>query len=319
MTYRSFGSVLPLLLALAIPVTAAAQQEGPQPTQALVTVDSKSAAKLTSADVTVDLNGKSAPVASFAQLRPDQTQIALLIDDGLRTSVGRQLDDIRKFIQGLPQGTEVFLGYMQNGRVAPAQPFTFNLAGAAASLRIPFGSGGISASPYFCLSDFAKNWPTEPGTYGAQPTPGRKARFVLMLTNGVDPYNGSVSPLNQDSPYVQSAITDAQRAGIVVSSIYYADAGIRGGAANFSGQSYLSQVAEGTGGYSYYQGHFNPVSLAPYLERFAKDVSQTYVASFEAPFKRDLLSLRIKTRTKGVKLRSANNIRPGTVVVSSGS
>ncbi len=116
---RSFGSLLPLLLALAIPVTAAAQQEGPQPTQALVTVDSKSPATLAPADVTVDLNGKSTPVDSFTPLRPDQTQIAILIDDGLRTSVGRQLDDIRKFIQGLPQGTEVFLGYMQNGRVMP--------------------------------------------------------------------------------------------------------------------------------------------------------------------------------------------------------
>lgn len=319
MTYRSFGSVLPLLFALAIPVTAAAQQEGPQPTQALVTVDSKSPAKLTPADVTVDLNGRSTPVDSFTPLRPDQTQIAILIDDGLRSSVGRQLDDIRKFIQDLPQGTEVFIGYMQNGRVAPAQTFTSNLAGAAASLRIPFGSAGISASPYFCLSDFAKNWPTESGTYGVQSTPGRKARFVLMLTNGVDPYNGSVSPLNQDSPYVQTAITDAQRAGIVVSSIYYADAGIRGGAANFSGQNYLSQVAEGTGGYSYYQGHFNPVSLAPYLERFAKDVSQTYVATFVAPPKRDLIPLRLKSRTKGVKLRAPSAVRPGTVVTTTAS
>ena len=319
MTSRLFSSALALAVALAVPVTASAQQEGPQPTQALVTVDSKSPVQLAAADVTADLNGKSVPVSSFTQLRPDQTQIAILIDDGLRTSVGRQLDDIRKFIQTLPAGTEVLVGYMQNGRVVSNQPFTSNLAAAAANLRIPFGSAGVSASPYFCLSDFVKNWPNEPGTYGVQSTPGRKARFALMLTNGVDPYNGSVSPLNQDSPYVQSAINDAQRAGIPVSSIYYADAGIRGGAANFSGQSYLAQVAEGTGGVSYYQGHFNPVSLAPYLTQFAKDISQTYVATFSAPMRKDLLSLKFKTRTKGIKLRAPNAIRPGTEVVSSPS
>ncbi len=43
-----------------------------------------------------------------------------------------------------------------------------------------------------------------------------------MLTNGVDPYNGSDRISNQDSPYVAQSVTDAQRAGVSVSSIYYA-------------------------------------------------------------------------------------------------
>lgn len=316
MILRRIGISLVALTAALISPLASAQQEGPQPTQALVTVTSKAPSSLTPTDLTVDLNGKSTPVTSLSPLTPNGTQIAILIDDGLRTSVARQLDDIRKFIQGLPAGTEVFVGYMQNGRIASGQPFTSDLAGAASNLRIPFGSAGISASPYFCLSDFSKNWPTE-AAYGAAPSTGRKARFVLMITNGVDPYNGSVSPLNQDSPYVQTAIADAQRAGIAVSSIYYGDAGIRGGAANFSGQSYLSQVAEGTGGESYYQGHGNPVALAPYLARFATDISQTDVASFIAPPARDLLTLRVKSHVKGVKLRSAAAVRTGTVILSS--
>jgi hypothetical protein len=309
-------SALLLAAALFTPL-AIGQVEGPQPTQALINVTSKSPTPITPADITLDLNNKSVPVASLTVLPPRETQVAILIDDGLRTSVARQLDDIRKFIQALPQGTEVFVGYMQNGRVEASQPFTSNLASAASTLRIPFGSPGISASPYFCLSDFSKHWPTE-AAYGAPQTPGRKARFVLMLTNGVDPYNGSVSPLNQDSPYVQTAINDAQRAGIVVSAIYYGDAGIRGGAANFSGQNYLAQVSEATGGYSYWQGRSNPVSLAPYLTHFAADISQTYVATFTAPTSRELVSLRVKTHEKGVKLRSAQAIRPGAEIVSAG-
>lgn len=309
-----------LIPALALLLTSAvlpAQVEGPQPTQALVTVSSKAPVNITPADLNLELNNKPAPVSSLTLLTPNQTQVAILIDDGLRTSVARQLDDIRKFIQSLPQGTEVFVGYMQNGTVLPGQAFTSNLAAAASSLRIPFGTPGASASPYFCLSDFAKRWPTE-AAYGAQQTRGRKARFVLMLTNGVDPYNGSVSPLNQDSPYVQTAITDAQRAGISVSAIYYGDSGFRGGAASFSGQSYLSQVAEGTGGYSYYQGRISPVTLLPYLNNFATDISHTYVASFTAPPSRDLLSLRLRSRTKGLKLRAPGAVRTGAQVVSSG-
>ncbi len=315
----SFRVLLALALTSFFPVfDAAAQQEGPQPTQALVTVTSKVPAPLTAADLTVELNGKQGTVTAVAPVSPRQAQVAILIDDGLRTSVARQLDDIRSFIHGLPAGTEVMVGYMSNGRVDASQPFTSDLQAAASNLRIPFGSPGISASPYFCLSDFAKRWPAESAAYGTTGSAGRKARFVLMLTNGVDPYNGSTSVMNQNSPYVQSAITDAQRAGISVSSIYYGDAGIRGGQASFSGQGYLAQVAEGTGGYSYYQGRMNPVSLAPYLARFAADISQTYVATFDAPPSKDLLTLRLRSRNKAVKVRSANGVRYGAVVVSSG-
>lgn len=306
-----------LLLASTFTITSArAQQEGPQPTQALVTVESKSPVTLTPADITIELNGKSTPVTSFQPLRPAQTQVAILIDDGLRSSVAVQLNDIRHFITALPSGTEVFVGYMQNGRVVASQNFTSNLPAAAGSLRIPFSSPGINASPYFALSEFSKQWPTREASYGASTTSGRKARFVLLLTNGVDPYNGSVSPLNQNSPYVDNAIRDAQRAGIVVSAIYYGNAGIRGGAANFSGQSYLSQVAEATGGYSYWQGQGNPVSLAPYLDRYQKDIVQTYVAAFNAPNSRDLLRFKAKADSKGVKLRSATQLRPGAEIVS---
>ena len=312
--FRTYAFAFALSL---IPTFLPAQMEGPQPTQALVTNTSKTSAPIAPSAVTAELNGKSAPVTAFQPLSPAQTQIAILIDDGLRTSVARQLDDLRSFIKGLPAGTEVFVGYMSNGRVTSTLPFTSNLPAAASTLRIPFGSPGISASPYFCLSDFTKNWPTESAAYGTRSTPGRKARFVLMITNGVDPYNGSVSPLNQDSPYVRTAITDAQRAGVIVSSLYYGGAGIGGAAANFSGQNYLSQVAEGTGGESYYQLRGNPVALAPYLSRFSKDIAQTYVATFTAPPSRDLLRLRFKARGSGIKLRSATAVSYGAAVISS--
>ena len=73
----------------------------------------------------------------------------------------------------------------------------------------------------------------------------RKARFIMVLTNGVDPYNGSISVMNQDSPYVDTAIHDAQRAGVAVYAIYFGDAGIRGGAADNSGQDYLAAADPG--------------------------------------------------------------------------
>ena len=137
----------------------------------------------------------------------------------------------------------------------------------------------------------------------------------MMITNGVDPYNGSTSITNQDSPYVQSAILDAQRAGVAVSSIYYRDAGYRGGGAALSGQSYLQQVADGTGGVSYYQGDFNPVSLSPYFHQFEHDLAETYIATFNADTgaagRDHLLRLKMSSSIPKLKLRHPEAVRPG--------
>jgi hypothetical protein len=293
------------LLAL---TSAAFAQEGPANTQTMVTVESKAPANPTVADVTLKINNHASPLTSLTRVVPTGAQVAILIDDGLRQSVALQLDDIRKFILHLPPGTEIFVGYMQNGRVVPVQNFTTAYESAAQSLRIPFGTPGQSASPYFCLSDFVKRWPVSRSANPAAP----KARFVLMLTNGVDPYNGSDRISNQDSPYVATAVTDAQRAGIVVSSIYYGDAGMRGGRASFSGQSYLQQVAEGTGGRSYYNGTISPVSIEPYLTQFQGDINETYIATFNAPAGKDLVRVKLSTKLPGVKLRAPELVNPGT-------
>ncbi len=279
-------------------------------TYTALVVDSKQTAAVTPASVSLDLAGHVTPLATIEPLAPENTQVALLIDDGLRTSIGRQFTDIQHFLNGLKPGVEVMVGYMQNGRVDPVQAFTTDHAAAAQKLRLPFGSPGLSASPYICLSDFAKSWPRESAEYGRPASPHmRKTRIVLMITNGVDPYNGSVSPLNQNSPYVDNATSDAQRAGISVYSIYYADAGIRGGAAAFSGQSYLNEIAEGTGGLALNQLRGQIPSLAPFFDQFLGALDHTYVAGFQAPEKKDLVSLRFKTKEHGVKLRAATQIQ----------
>jgi hypothetical protein len=308
--------------ALALPgISAFSQQEGPTPTQALITFDSKSQVSPTAKDVTVKVDNRPGNLLNFARVPPNGAQVALLIDDGLRTSIGGELNNLRAFIASLPQGTEVFVGFMQNGRVVPANDmpsFTADRAAAAQSLRIPLGLRGASASPYFCLSDFVKNWPSEAENQSVAPSqqPTHKARIVLMITNGVDPYNGSTSITNQDSPYVAAAVTDAQRAGVPVYSIYYGDAGFRGGRGSFSGQSYLQQVAQGTGGQAYYQGIGSPVSLAPFLKQFQNALAETYVATFpvEATDKK-MVSLKVSTTLPKTKVNAPQEVRPGTVVL----
>ncbi len=286
-----------------------AQMEGPATTQALIEVDSKAEQIPTLADVSIKVDGKEEALTAWSQIPPNGVQIAVLIDDGLRESVGRELNSLREFANNLPPGTQIFVGYMRNGTVLREQDFTTDHAAAAAKFRLPEGSPGISASPYFCLSEFVKHWPSD----SSRPS----ARFVMMITNGVDPYNGSTSPLNQNSPYVDAAAEDAQRAGVSVSSIYFADAGFRGQRGSFSGQSYLSEVAEATGGRLYQQGLGNPVSIAPMLAQFQHAISETFVASFQAKVSgKKLVQIKAETKLHGVKLHTAAAVRPGNAEAS---
>jgi len=281
-----------------------AQMEGPASTQVLVGVESKSNELPSLANVTISVNGKKEQPTSWTPVAPNGTQIALLIDNGLRESIGTQLSTLEAFIAGLPSGTEIYVGYMQNGTVFPGQSFTTDHGAAAHALHLPLGAPGISASPYFCLSDFVKHWPsTRPA-----------ARFVMMITNGVDPYNGSTSIMNQDSPYVDAAQEDAQRAGVAVSSIYFSDAGFRGNRGSFSGQSYLTQVGEATGGVAYYLGTGNPPTIQPFLENFQKQISETFIATFPAEAKgKDLARIKVAINLHTVKVHAPEEIRPGNM------
>ncbi len=311
---RASRFLLPLALFI-VPFTSTWAQEEGISTQALVRVDSKTQVIPTIPTTSLMINNKPAQLTGLTQVVPSGTQIAILLDDGLRRSAALQFDDIGKFITSLPAGTEVMVGYMSNGGVRAAAGFSTDRAAAVQALRIPIGIPGISASPYFCLSEFVKHWPGNDERMASGPGAGTKARFVLMVTNGVDPYNGSTSILNQDSPYVQTALNDANRAGVVVSSIYYGDTGIRGGRASFSGQSYLQQIADGTGGEAYYQGTGNPVSFQPFLERFKAAISETYIATFDANAKGEgreqLVRLKINSSVPKMKLRHADQVRPG--------
>jgi len=314
---RLFSAALLFTFAIALNLAAQAQEEGPVPTQLLVNVDAKSTPPANASVLTVSVNDHKEPLTSWEPVLPNKSQVVLLIDSGLRVSVGREIDNLRAFVRGLPPGVEVMVGFMQYGHVTSDQPLTTDHELAASTLHLPEGVAGMSASPYICLSDFVKHWPDSGGSSSASnlAAPSQpKARFIIMITDGVDPYNGSTSVMNQDSPYVSAAVTDAQRAGVAVYAIYFSDAGLRGGSADNSGQNYLSQITQGTGGISYWEGVGNPVSMAPFLHQFQGAIAETYIATFIAPAgknpQRDLVHVKITSATK-TKLRTPQQVRPG--------
>jgi hypothetical protein len=186
--------------------------------------------------------------------------------------VGSQLEDLSRFILGQSSNAEVGVGYLHNGTVQVIQGLTTDHARAAHALRLPVGIPGISASPYLALVDLIHKWPAT-----------SNAREVLLVSSGIDPDFGT-GPGNL---YLSRAIDTAQRAGVVVHTIYYGSAGHFGHSLwqITWGQNYLSQITDETGGEFFWQGNSNPVSFAPYLTELTQRLKNQYVLTFLATSK----------------------------------
>jgi hypothetical protein len=277
------------------------------PAQTVVTVLPKNseAPPLQQQNLKIWANGKKTDVTSWQPLRGDNAglEFVVLIDDGARSSIGLQLADVAKFIQSLPPNSSVGVAYMQNGRAAFVQNLTTDHALAAKSLRLSNGIGGVSASPYFCLSDLAKNWPSHDP---------KNRREVLMITDGVDRYHLRYDP---EDPYLQAAITDAQRARLIVYSIYFRDTGRidRTLYETDAGQNLLMQLTQATGGNLYWQGLSNPVSFQPFFEDLNRRLQNQYELGFTALVKpkADLVELKLKTDASHVNVDAPQRVPVG--------
>ncbi|HUB82812.1 MAG TPA: hypothetical protein VMB03_28635 [Bryobacteraceae bacterium] len=300
-------AVTALALAAALPAFSASLPDITGSPQIVVTVLPGAGGirpdNLAAGDVNVLLDKTPAPVVRMQKLTGDlaDMQLFLLLDDSSRSgSLGVHFKELKQFIDSLPATTQVGLGYMRNGTFSLSQNFTSDHQKVAAALRLPMALPGANASPYFCLSELIKHWPS------SEPT-GRRA--VLMLTNGVDPYYGTP---DLNDPYVTASIHDAARRGVMVYTIYLGGAGRygRGGFPRATGQSYLIQVAEETGGYAYFEDFRDPVDIAPFLSDLRDRLEHQYQVTIGAVSEKGFVSAKLHTESKGVKV-----VGPKTVYV----
>jgi hypothetical protein len=274
--------------------------------QTVVTVMPKSGDQtltIPEAQVKAIVGGKSVKITDWTPLRGDRAglQIVILIDGSARSGLSLQYKDLESFVKTLPEGAEVGVAYMQNGRAVMAQNITPDRNLAASAFRLTTGIPGGSASPYFCLSDLVKHWPSSSTT---------DRREVLMITDGVDLYYGrSYDP---SDPYVQAAITDAQKQGIIVHSIFYRNTGRFDNSqwTEAGAQSYLLLVSQGTGGRAYWQGFGNPVSFAPFLDDLSTRLKNQYELGILArpANKTQLQTLKLKVSAPKVNVDAPQNI-----------
>jgi hypothetical protein len=287
------AGVLLAATALAVGLSSVVAQEasstGP-PVHMVVTVEPRHGSNvpvINREDVMVYQGRDRAKVTDWLALQGEHAglQLFILIDDSANTSLGSQLEDVRQFINAQPATTAIGVAYMRNGIADVLQNPTNDHAQAAKALRLPFGDPGASASPYFSVTDLIKRWPE---------TPVR--REILMVSDGIDRFWGS----GPSDPYVDSTIEDAQRAGVIIFSIYMPGGGHFGHSfwrINW-GQNYLSQISDETGGESYYLGFGAPVSFAPYLDDLTHRLTRQYLLTFLAKPEKKAGFQQVKLRTE---------------------
>lgn len=301
MTMRSKSVALAALLLAAAPF-ALAQNEGQGQGQATVTVLPSDGNVLVAGvpqdAVHVQVDGRDASIVHWQSTRGTSApvELVLMIDEGARSSLGRELGDIEHFLGTLPPNVKVTLAYMEYGRAALAGPLTADHQKAATEVHLPMGAPGMNASPYFCLSDLAQHWPSNDAS---------ARREVIMITDGVDYYDPRYDP---EDPYLLKAIADSVRANLVVYSIYWKGAGraAQSGYETNAGQNLLSQVTAATGGQSWWMGYGNPVSLVPYFDDFSERLQNQYELGYLAPLhgKAQIESLKVKVSARNLKVTS---------------
>jgi hypothetical protein len=298
-------AILAMGIVVAAPSRAAAQGEGNGSFtgQMVMTAQgNRQMPDLSQQDVSVAVDGQNSQISQWKPLRgPDAPlQLVFLIDESAPPSISLQFPMMKDFIRKLPPSTEVAVAYMLNGRAVLQKPLTTDHAAAAATLRLPNSIPGVTGSPYFSLSDLAKKWPSKAKT----------RRVVFMLTNGEDPYYRTH---DLQDPYVRSAITDCQKAGLLVYSLYFHDIGTGGfgTTATLFGQSYLLMVSNETGGVAYTEAMTTPVSVGPFLKQFQTSLDNQYMATITAR-RGGLQRVKVTSKTKSTKLRAPARVNFGS-------
>jgi hypothetical protein len=255
---------------------------------------------LTKDDLKVKESRDLRPIAELRHLEPGHTQMLLLIDDSAGGSLDTEIPDIKRFINELPMGVDIGVGYMHNGFAQMTFGFTGDHAQAASTVRLPEGPGGADVSPYDSLTDAIKKWPVKAGI---------ERREVVMISSGIEGLGGGVPPEN---PYVNAGIESAQKAGVVVFAIYNPSFGHAGHSLWQSswGQNCLSQLTDETGGELYYIGVGSSVSFAPYFEDILKRQSEQYVVTFEAGAekKSGLQPMKISSTVRSISVAAPDKV-----------
>jgi VWFA-related protein len=294
-------SILPLIL-FALPLSAFAQPTPPKPGVRTVTIPisiftkkelrERQTEELVQADRLIVKEDKDEQqVLSIRSGSDTPLSIAILVQDDLSTNFNLQIEDIKKFIRGLPKGTRVMVAYLRGGVPQIRQRFTDDLEAAAKSLRIVAGSSAFAPrSPYSGVTDILSRFDGVPA--------GRRA--ILLFSDGLDSSNGLNLASISQSFDLDQAILKAQRRSIAVYSFYSPTTLTESGNTTLAlgAQGALEKLSDETGGRAFGSGSFAPISYLPYFRELVLTLNRQFALSY--------LSTHMKKGYYKIKVTSTN-------------
>ncbi|MBV9780641.1 MAG: hypothetical protein JOY62_11785 [Acidobacteriaceae bacterium] len=292
------------LAVVAVSVWARNQSAPGVPVSMVVTVEprrGKTVPSIEQEDIAVREGNDKRPVTALMPLEGQHAdmQLLLLLEDSAASSMNTEIDTLKQFVNSLPSTTEVAVGYMRNGLTGFTSNFTADHAAAANSIRVVMGPGGADISPYDSLSDAIKKWPEKRA----------ERREIIMISSGIEGLGGGYT---SDNPYVNKGIEDAQKAGVIVYTIYTPAAGHYGHSFWLTnwGQNFLSQLSEETGGESYFLGFGPVVSFQPYLNEILERQRHQFLLTFTARPERKsgLQPVKVRIKEKDADVAAADRV-----------
>lgn len=192
--------------------------------------------------------------------------LAILIQDDLVSHVSNELGVTREFIQSLPEGSQVMVGYITSGSLQVRQPFTADLKKAARSLRIIVASSaGSPFNPYVETLEALRKFDAQ----------SKNRNVVLLISDGLDTSRGFDATVLH-SVDMERAIAEAKRRNVSIYSFYVPSVGLT--RRNFLAASYglgsLDRVAHETGGQTFSNGTTDFVTFNPFFERLTRALNQ---------------------------------------------
>ena len=204
----------------------------------------------------------------------EPVNLAILIQDNLVSHVSNELEITRDFIESLPKGSQVMVGYITSGSLQVRQSFTNDLGKAAGSLRILISNDNASSfNPYVEVLEALRKFDPQ----------SKNRNVLLMISDGLDDSRG-FDPSVLDSIDMNRAIAEAKRRDVLIYSFYAPSVGrtSRSFLAASYGQSSLGRISRETGGQAFFQGTTDFVTFNSYFERLTQAQTQCSVRIYEA-------------------------------------
>ncbi len=220
-------------------------------------------------------DGKVAKIVSWEPANGGKAglDLAVLIDDSVNQRATNQLKEIGDFLRTLTPDTRVAVAYASYGSVKFQQEFTTDHELAAKGIRIPTAFPGTANGVYDSFGALIKKWPES-----------QNRKVVIFVSDGIDVTNGVDDSQPGQSMVLQRAIDAAERAGVVVYTIFASGSGraVQNQFLVNNGQGSLARLASETGGDAFFQGTLTPVSFKGFLDDIGKLLGQQYLLTFLA-------------------------------------